>query len=182
MIGRQKKDVPLANERIKFEKLQIISQDGENQGILNRREALQMAQDARLDLVVIAERGSEGFPVAKLMDLGKLQYERKKQQAEAKKKQHVVQIKEIKLRPKIAEHDFQTKMNQAIRFLQDGKHLKVTLFFRGREIAMKDEHGNSLFERVFKTLTSADMGGKTVVQESETQAGSLWTRVFVVKK
>ncbi|HBL98703.1 TPA: translation initiation factor IF-3 [Candidatus Dependentiae bacterium] len=182
MIGRQKKDVPLANERIKFEKLQLIMQDGENRGIVSRREALAMAQEARLDLVVIAENGGEGLPVAKLIDLGKLQYERKKQQAEAKKKQHVVQIKEIKLRPKIAEHDFQTKMNQAIKFLAEGKHLKVTLFFRGREVAMKDEQGTSLFDRIFKTLTSADLGGKTVIQESETQAGSLWTRVFVVKK
>ena len=135
MIGRQngqRRDLPLANEKIRFEKMQLITASGENGGIVSRRDALNAAHDAQLDLVIIAEHGGDGYPVAKIMDLGKMLYERKKQQTDARKRQHVVQVKEIKLRPKIAEHDFQTKMNQAIRFLQEGKHVKVSLVFRGR--------------------------------------------------
>jgi translation initiation factor IF-3 len=185
MIGRQngqKRDLPLANEKIKFEKMQLIGADGENKGVVTRRDALNAAHDAQLDLVLIAERGSDGFPVAKVMDLGKMLYEKKKQQNDARKRQHVVQVKEVKIRPKIAEHDFQTKMNQAIRFLQEGKHVKVTLVFRGREAAMKDEHGATLFERTARALAAADFSGKTVAQEGEVQASNLWSRVFALKK
>lgn len=185
MIGRQtgqKRELPLANEKIKFEKMQLITSDGENRGIVSRRDALSAAYEAHLDLVIIAERGGDGFPVAKLMDLGKMLYEKKKQQADARKRQHVVQVKEIKIRPKIAEHDFITKMNQAIRFLQEGKHVKVSLVFRGREASMKDEHGDKLFERTSRALAAGDFGGKTVFQESETIAPNLWSRVFGLKK
>lgn len=182
MLGRQKRELPLANEKIKFDKMQVITQDGENRGLLSRREALSLAHDAQLDLVLISERGNEGFPVAKLMDLGKMVYEKKKQQSEARKKQHIVQVKELKMRPKIAEHDFQTKMNQAIRFLQEGKHVKVSLVFRGREASMKDEHGEALFVRVSRAFAAGDFSGKAVFQESETQAPNLWSRVFSLKK
>lgn len=185
MIGRQngqKRDLPLANEKIKFEKMQLITADGENKGVVTRRDALTAAHDTQLDLVLIAERGSDGYPVAKIMDLGKMLYEKKKQQNDARKRQHVVQVKEVKIRPKIAEHDFQTKMNQAIRFLQEGKHVKVSLVFRGREAAMKDEHGGALFERTIRALSAGDFGGKTIVQESEVQAPNLWSRVFALKK
>ncbi len=185
MIGRQngqKRDLPLANEKIKFEKMQLITADGENKGVVTRRDALTAAHDAQLDLVLIAERGGDGYPVAKIMDLGKMLYEKKKQQNDARKRQHVVQVKEVKIRPKIAEHDFQTKMNQAIRFLQEGKHVKVSLVFRGREAAMKDEHGSALFERTMRALAAGDFGGKTIVQESEAQAPNLWSRVFALKK
>lgn len=185
MLGRQngqKRELPLANEKIKFEKMQLIMADGTNRGIVSRRDALNAAHEAQLDLVVIAERGGDGYPVAKVMDLGKMLYEKKKQQADARKRQHVVQVKEIKIRPKIADHDFNTKMNQAVRFLQEGKHVKVSLVFRGREAAMKDEQGSVLFERVARALTAGDFGGKTVFQESEAHAPSLWTRVFALKK
>ncbi|HBY06153.1 MAG: Translation initiation factor IF-3 [candidate division TM6 bacterium GW2011_GWE2_42_60] len=182
MIGRQKKDVPLSNEKIKFDKVQLITENGENRGVISRRDALTAAQEARLDLVIISEQGAEGVPVAKLVDLGKLQYERKKQTTEAKKKQHVVQVKELKFRPKIAEHDLLTKANQAVRFLLEGKHVKVTLVFRGREAAMREEQGGLLFERFLKALSAADFGGKTVAVESESKADSLWSRIYLLKK
>ena len=108
-------------------------------GLLSRGEALKLAQEASLDLVMIAEEGREGVPVAKIMDFGKSLYEKKKKQHEAKKHQKVIQIKEVKMAPKIGEHDFQTKMRQAIDFLKDGKRVKITLFFKGRENATK--HG-----------------------------------------
>lgn len=180
---RQKKaDAPLTNEKIRFDRVQLITQDGQNCGVVSRNEALQAAYDAHLDLVLISERGNEGVPVVKVLDLGKMLYEKKKQQAEAKKKQHVIQIKEIKLRPKIAEHDFQTKMKQAARFLEEGKHLRVTLMFRGREVAMRDEGGTLLFERVKESLNEALSTGKSVVQESDTQTSNTWSRVYVLKK
>ncbi len=182
MIGKEKRDLPLANERIRFDKIQLIDQDGENRGVVSRGEALAVARATGLDLVLIAERGATGFPVAKVVDLGKMLYEKKKQVNEAKKKQHVVQVKEVKLRPKIAEHDFLTKMKQAITFLQDGKHVKVTLVFRGREATMKDEVGKEFFQRIMDVLSSADYNGRTVAQESDSHAGTLWSRVFVLRK
>ena len=88
------------------------------------------------------------------MDFGKALYAKKKQQAEAKKSQKVIQVKEIKLRPKIGEHDYQTKINQAIDFLKDGKHLKVTLMFKGREAAMREERGEELFRKIDESFAA----------------------------
>lgn len=177
-----KKDTIIANERIKFERVQLITQDGENQGVITRREALQAAQDAKLDLVLIAENGGEGVPVVKIIDLGKMLYEKKKQQNEAKKRQHVIQVKEIKVRPKIAEHDYQTKMRQGIKFLLDGKHVKITLTFRGREATMKYEQGPAFFERVQQTLDAADFGGKQLITEADVQADTMWSRTYSLKR
>ncbi|HAU30392.1 MAG: Translation initiation factor IF-3 [candidate division TM6 bacterium GW2011_GWF2_43_17] len=182
MIGKEKRDLPLANERIRFDKMQLIDQDGENRGVISRSEALSIARSAQLDLVLIAERGGAGFPVVKVMDLGKMLYEKKKQVNEAKKKQHVIQVKELKMRPKIADHDFLTKMKRAVEFLQEGKHVKVTLVFRGREATMKDEVGREFFQRIMDVISSADYNGRTVAQESDSHAGSLWSRVFVLRK
>lgn len=182
-VGRQKRpDMPLANERIRFDEVQLIDQEGKNYGVLSRHDALRMAQDAHLDLVLIAERGGEGYPVVKIIDLGKMLYEKKKQQGEARKKQHVIQIKEVKIRPKIAEHDFQTKMRQVLRFLEEGKHARITLTFRGREMTMRDETGKALFDRIKRTLENASLDGHTITQESETIAGGLWSRVYALKK
>jgi translation initiation factor IF-3 len=178
----QKKDVVLANDKIRFDRVQLINHHGENQGIVSRREALQVAQEAGLDLVLIAEQGGEGVPVVKVLDLGKMLYEKKKQQMEARKKQHVIQVKEIKIRPKIAEHDYQTKMRQTATFLREGKHVKLTLVFRGREATMKNEQGPAFFERVDATLAAADFGGKTVAIESDLQTENLWSRVYILKK
>ncbi len=182
MNVKEKRDLPLANERIRIDKMQLIDHNGENRGIVGRSEALAIARSAQLDLVFISERGGMGVPVVKVMDLGKMLYEKKKQSTEAKKKQHIVQVKEVKLRPKIADHDFLTKMNQAIGFLQGGKHVKVTLVFRGREATMKDEVGKEFFQRIMDVLSAGDYNGKTVAQESDSQAGTLWSRVYVLRK
>jgi translation initiation factor IF-3 len=178
----QKKDVVLANDKIKFDRVQLINHLGENQGVVSRREALQAAQDAGLDLVLIAEQGGEGVPVVKVIDMGKMQYEKKKQQMEARKKQHVIQVKELKIRPKIAEHDYLTKMRQGATFLQEGKHLKITLVFRGREATMKSEQGPAFFARVDATLGAVDFAGKSVAIESDAQTDNLWSRVYILKK
>ena len=122
----------------------------------------------------------EGVPVVKIMDFGKALYAKKKKQAEAKKSQKVIQVKEIKIRPKIGEHDYQTKMNQAIQFLKDGKRLKVTLMFKGREIVLQQERGKELFDKVDKSFQ--DAGLAHVVQEKDSRMGQLWSRIYYLKK
>src|ERR1700744_3143797 len=140
-MSKPEKNTQLINENIRVSRLQLITHDGQNVGVVSREEALRLAHVAGLDLVLIAEAGAEGVAVAKIMDFGKAIYAKKKKQAEAKKHQKVIQVKELKLRPKIGEHDFITKMNQAIQFLKEGKHLKITLQFRGREITTSEERG-----------------------------------------
>lgn len=182
MKGTNTKDVVtmVVNEKIRFPSVQLIDQHGVNVGVVQRLQALRMAQEAGLDLVMLSEHGKDGVPVVKIMDLGKELYERKKKQAEAKKHQTVIQIKEVKIRPKIGEHDYQTKMKQAIQFLLDGKRLKITLFFRGRENVAKEERGNELFNKIQKTFEDADLT-KNLTQEKDMREGQLWSRIYYLK-
>ena len=129
---------------------------------------------------MIAEKGGEGVPVTKVMDYGKELYNRKKKQAEARKNQSVIQVKEIKLRPKIGEHDYLTKLNQGIKFLESGKKLKVTLMFRGREMADKFQRGTELFNRVRSTFEERELLER-IVEEKEAKAGSAWSKIFSLK-
>ena len=176
-----KESTQLVNEKIKFEKMQLISADGQNLGIVIRDEALRLAYRAELDLVILADQGSEGVPVAKIMDFGKTLYSKKKQQADAKKKQQVIQIKELKMRPKISEHDYQTKMNQALQFLKEGKRLKVTLMFKGRETATREERGTEMFDKLQKTFEDAGIM-KGLVQEKDSKSFQAWSRIYYTKK
>ncbi len=176
----KRESLPLINEKIRFERVQLITQDGENTGVIQTYQALKMAQSAGLDLVIIAEQGKEGAPVAKIMDFGKAIYEKKKQQAEAKKHQKVIQVKEIKLSPKIGEHDYQTKMKQALDFLEEGKRVKITLFFKGRENATKEKRGTELFEKIQKTFEEKEIL-KNLIQEEDANAGQFWSRVYYLK-
>lgn len=171
---------PLANENIRFERLQLIGLDGHNFGILTRREALTYAQENGLDLVLLSETGGMGVPVAKIMDYGKELYARKKKQAVAKKNQKIIQIKEIKISPKIGEHDYMTKMNQGIAFLEDGKKLKITLLFRGRELVNKAERGNELFQKIDHTFAERGMLER-IIQEKDLKTDSAWSKVFSLK-
>jgi translation initiation factor IF-3 len=172
---------PPANEDIKFESMQLILNTGENIGVVSRTQALDSAAESGLDLVLIAESGAEGVPVAKIMDYGKELYNRKKKQNEAKKNQKIVSIKEVKFRPKIGQHDFDTKMNQAVRFLEGGDKLKVTLMFRGREMANKYERGMELFNKIGQAFEEREMLER-LVEEKEAKAGSAWSKVFSIKK
>ncbi len=180
MKHTKREALPLVNERIMASQVQLITQDGENIGVIARSEALRMATDADLDLVMITEQGNKGVPVVKIMDFGKTLYERKKKQSESKKHQKVIQVKEIKIRPKIGEHDFKTKMNRAIDFLRDGKRLKISLWFRGRENVLKEKHGTLLFERVEKILDESGLA-KNLVKEKEVKMGQAWSRFYFVK-
>ncbi|MDR3073346.1 MAG: translation initiation factor IF-3, partial [Deltaproteobacteria bacterium] len=138
-------DLVRRNEQIKARELRVIGAEGEQLGILGRAEALAVAKEQGLDLVEVAAAADP--PVCRIMDYGKFKYETQKKKQEAKKRQTVIQIKEIKLRPKTDEHDYQTKVNHIRRFLDSGDRCKVTIFFRGREIVHKDR-GQVVLDRV----------------------------------
>ena len=129
--------------------MRLISEDGEQLGVVAIEVALQKAEDAGLDLMEVAPDANP--PVCKIVDHGKLKYEEKKKQQQSKKKQHIVKIKEIRLRPRIEDHDLMTKLNHGRKFLQDGAKLKVTLMFRGRELSRIDL-GKIVMERVLEEL------------------------------
>ncbi len=178
---KEKKDTaPLINEQIHAPRVQLINSLGENVGIVSRNEAMNMAEAADLDLVLLSQAGPGAIPVVKIMDFGKVLYEKKKKQAEAKKKQKIIQVKEVKIRPIIAEHDYQTKLGQVITFLKEGKHVKITVFFRGRENMSKQERGSMLFERINKTFEENEILS-SLVQERDINVGQIWSRVYYLK-
>ena len=147
---RQKADRgPRLNEAITAREMRVIGADGEQVGILTRDQALDMAEGAQLDLVEIAPESEP--PVCRIMDYGKFRFEQKKKKQEARKKQKQTHIKEIKFRPGTDEGDYQVKLRNLTRFLNDGDKAKITLRFRGRELAHK-ELGLELLQRVEKDL------------------------------
>ncbi|MCG8272346.1 translation initiation factor IF-3 [Aquamicrobium sp. NLF2-7] len=139
------KDGPRANRDIKVPRIQLIDADGNNRGEIATSEALLLAEEAGLDLVEISPNANP--PVAKILDLGKLKYATQKKAAEARKNQKVIEIKEIKMRPNIDDHDYEVKMKAARRFFDEGDKVKVTLRFRGREMAHM-ELGMQLLNKV----------------------------------
>jgi translation initiation factor IF-3 len=173
----QRDDGQLINERIRFPRVQLITHEGQNVGVVTRDEALQLADAVGLDLVLLNDTGDT--PICKIMDHGKVLYERKKKHSEAKKKQKVIQIKEVKLRPKIGEHDYETKIKQAVQFLEDGKRVKITLVFRGRENVDKEVRGNEFFDRIEKSFEAH--GVKNLVAEKDVPMGQFWSRIFYTK-
>ncbi|WP_234821968.1 translation initiation factor IF-3, partial [Brucella neotomae] len=126
-------------------RVQLIDAEGQNHGDVSIQEAMAMAEEAGLDLVEIVPNAEP--PVCKIVDLGKLKYQNQKKAAEARKKQKTVEIKEIKMRPNIDTHDYEVKMKAAQRFFEEGDKVKVTLRFRGREMAHQ-ELGMKLLQRV----------------------------------
>jgi translation initiation factor IF-3 len=130
------KDGPLSNEDIQAPEVQLIDAEGVNRGAVKTRDALAQAQDQGLDLVIIAANSTP--PVAKMLDLGRFKYAAQKKANEARKKQKVIEVKEIQMRPNIDTHDYETKMKAVHRFLEEGDRVKVTMRFRGREMAHQD--------------------------------------------
>lgn len=144
-----KKEQENINEKIRARQVRVIGADGTQLGILSLEEALNAAREEGLDLVEVAP--SADPPVCKIMDYGKFRYQQSKRSQEAKKKQTVIQVKEVKLRPKTDEHDIQTKLRHIRRFLAQKDKAKVTVIFRGREIAFKDR-GEIVLQRVLEEL------------------------------
>jgi translation initiation factor IF-3 len=123
----------MINEQIRDKEVRLIGSDGEQLGIMSAKEAMKLAEEAELDLVKIAQNAKP--PVCKIIDYGKYRYELARKEKEAKKKQKIVEVKEIRLSPNIEENDLNTKMNNARKFLTKGNKVKITLRFRGREMA-----------------------------------------------
>jgi len=136
---------PRINDRIRAPEIRLIGADGENVGVVTPARAMQMAEEAGLDLVEISPTAVP--PVCKIMDYGKFKYEQQKREAEARKKQKIIEIKEVKFRPGTDTHDYEVKMRSVMRFLEDGDKVKITLRFRGREMAHQ-QLGLELLNRV----------------------------------
>ena len=154
------------NRQIRISPLRVIAPDGSQLGIMELDAALHAAQEQGLDLVEVAPMARP--PVVRIMDYGKFKFEQAKQARLAKKKQHVIQLKEVKYRPGIDDHDFDTKTRHARRFLEEGNKVKVTLMFRGRQIA-HPELGKAVVDRVAQQLadiskveSDAKMEGKSM--------------------
>ena len=140
---------PRINDSINVSHVRLIDEDGKQCGIVSLTDALERAEKTGLDLVEVAENSDP--PVCKIMDFGKFRYERQKQMKINKKKQNVIQVKEIRIRPNTGDHDLLTKLNKAQKFLSAGAKLKVTVMFRGREMSRK-EAGRDLLDRVVNIL------------------------------
>jgi len=151
------------NERIRVPKVRLIGADGEQVGIVDTDEARRMAREAELDLVEVAARAKP--PVCRLLDYSKYKYEQEQKQKAARKHQTQVNIREIKLRPKIADHDYNTKKGHVTRFLKAGDKVKVTIMFRGREQA-HPERGRDLLYRLFE-----DLDGLGTIESKPLQEG-----------
>lgn len=141
------------NYRIRVSQVRLIDQNGEQQGVVPIQDALRRAQDAGLDLVEVAAQAAP--PVCRIMDYSKYKYDQEKKQREAKKKQHVIHIKEIKLKPNIEPHDYQVKLSNLRRFLERGDKTKITMIFRGRE-TQHMERGRALLDKLMND--AADIG------------------------
>ena len=161
------------NELIHAREVRVIGAEGEQLGILQRNEAIAMAREIGCDLVEVSSNATP--PVCRIMDYGKFKYEQQKKKQDAKKRQAVVQVKEIKVRPKTDEHDYETKLKHIRSFLEDGGRCKVTVFFRGREIVHKDR-GIEILERIVKDLEDV---GKV---EQEPRAEGRTLQMLVVPK
>jgi translation initiation factor IF-3 len=144
------KDGPRVNRDIRVREVQVIDAEGNNLGTLQTLDAVRIAEEEGLDLVEVAPNSVP--PVCKIMDYGRFRFQEQKKAAEARKKQKIIEIKEIKLRPGIDEHDFDIKMKAAKSFFEEGNKVKFTLRFRGREMAHQGI-GMRVFERI-KALTA----------------------------
>ncbi|MFQ6604699.1 MAG: translation initiation factor IF-3 [Fidelibacterota bacterium] len=171
LIAKQNK--PRINDNIKEQEVRLIDHKGEQVGIVSIETALQTARETGLDLVEVAPNAKP--PVCKILDYGKIKYEAKKKKQASKKKQHVVKLKEVRIRPHIDVHDLETKLNQGIKFLQEGCKLKVTVMFRGREMSRLDL-GDLLMDRVKAILEDV-----AVIEKENGLEGRSMSTIFIAK-
>jgi translation initiation factor IF-3 len=157
------RDPTRINERIRVAEVRLIDEDGSQIGVINTDDALRMAQDRDLDLVEVAPDSRP--PVARLLDYSKYKYEQEQKAKAARKHQQQVNVREIKLRPKIADHDYATKRGHVERFLRQNNKVKVTIMFRGREQA-HPERGRALLDRLYE-----DVGELAVIEQAPQQEG-----------
>src|SRR5687768_17372909 len=157
------RDQTRINERIGVREVRLVDEDGKQVGVLPTADALKLAQERDLDLVEVAPDSRP--PVARLLDYSKYKYEQEQKAKAARKHQQQINVREIKLRPKIADHDYMTKKGHVERFLRGGDKVKVTIMFRGREQA-HPERGRNLLQRLFE-----DLEGLAVIEQNPLQEG-----------
>ena len=164
----------MINEQIRDREIRLIGEDGEQLGIMSAREAMKIAQEAELDLVKIAPAAKP--PVCKIIDYGKYKYEQARKEKEAKKKQKTVEVKEVRLSPNIDTNDLNTKINNAKKFISKGNKVKVTLRFRGREMAHVQQ-SKHILDDIAETL--ADVA---VVEKPAKMEGRAMSMVLAEKR
>jgi len=162
------------NEKIRAREVLVIDENGEKRGVLPIEEALALAEEAGLDLVEVAPNAEP--PVCKILDYGKYKYQAQKRAAEARKKQKTIEVKEVKMRPTIDTHDYEVKMRNLRKFLSKGDKVKVTIRFRGRELA-HTELGRELMERVL-----ADAGEDVKVELMPKMEGRQMVMILAPEK
>ncbi len=146
---RPTRNLPQINERIRFPEIRVVDSDGTQLGVITPREAMDIAEQRELDLVLVSDKATP--PVCRIMDYGKYKFEQEKRAREARKKQHNAEVKEVKMRYKIDDHDYQVRVSAAQRFLRSGDKVKATITFRGREIQHTDLARN-LLDKLAKDL------------------------------
>ena len=171
---RRQRDLPQINERIRYPKIRAIDNDGTQLGIIAPQEALRIAEEKELDLVLVSDKADP--PVCRIMDYGKYKFEQEKKAREARKKQHTADVKEVKMRYKIDDHDYQVRVNAARRFLKSGDKVKATITFRGREI----QHAN-LAEDLLKRMAK-DLQDVAEVQQAPKREGRNMIMLLSSKK
>jgi translation initiation factor IF-3 len=171
---RRQRDLPPINERIRFPNIRVIDTDGGQLGIITPQEALRIAEEKELELVLVSDKADP--PVCRIMDYGKYKFEQEKKAREARKKQHTADVKEVKMRYKIEDHDYQVRVNQAERFLKSGDKVKATITFRGREI----QHSN-LAEDLLKRM-AMDLEALAEVQQAPKREGRNMMMLLSPKK
>ena len=158
---------------IRVKEVSVVGDNGDQLGVLLTQDAINMAQDRNLDLVEVAPNSSP--PVCRVMDYSKFKYQQSKRAQEARKKQKIIHVKEVKFRPNTDQHDYDFKLKNALRFLGAGDKVKILVFFRGREIVHR-ENGQKLLARVTETL--ADMA---VIEQQAKQEGKTLCMIFAPK-
>ena len=158
---------------IRVKEVNVVGDNGDQLGVLLTQDAINMAQDKNLDLVEVAPNSNP--PVCRVMDYSKFKYQQSKRAQEAKKKQKIIHVKEVKFRPNTDQHDYNFKLKNALRFLEAGDKVKILVFFRGREIVHR-ENGQKLLARVTETL-----GDMAVVEQQAKQEGKTLCMIFAPK-
>lgn len=167
-------NLPQINNNIRFPKVRVVASDGGQLGIMTPSEALEIAEEQELDLVLVSDKADP--PVCRIVDYGKYKYEQERKAREAKKKQHTADVKEVKMRYKIGAHDYEVRINQAKRFLKSGDKVKATVMFRGREIQHAD-----LAETLLRRML-ADLEEFAEVQQAPKQEGRNMIMMLSPKK
>lgn len=168
------RNLPQINERIRFPEIRVVDSDGTQLGVITPQEAMDIANERDLDLVLVSDKATP--PVCRIMDHGKYKFEQEKRAREARKKQHSAEVKEVKMRYKIEEHDYNVRLNNAKKFLKAGDKVKATITFRGREIQHSD------LARVLLQRLANDLGDLAEIHQSPKREGRNMMMLISPKK